>query len=37
MLVFPEALEEEQLEDLNHLIQPIEKFFAESGTSITLN
>lgn len=37
MLVFPEALEEEQLEDLNHMIQPIEKFFAESVDSVAID
>ena len=35
--MFPEALEEEQLEDLNQMIQPIEQFFTEAGVYITLS
>ncbi len=31
MLVFPEVLKKEELEELNHMVQPIEKFFTEGG------
>ena len=30
--MFPEALEEEQLEELDAMIKPIEQFFTEAGT-----
>ena len=33
-LVFPEALEEAQLEELDAIIKPIEQFFTEAGMSI---
>ena len=29
MLVFPEVLSKDELEELNHMVQPIEKFFFE--------
>ena len=32
--MFPEALEEAQLEELDAIIKPIEQFFTEAGMSI---
>ena len=34
-LVFPEALEEAQLEELDAIIKPIEQFFTEAGMSMS--
>jgi len=31
MLIFPEVLENDKLEELNRRIQPIEKYFTERG------
>ena len=35
LLTFPESLEKEQLETLNEMMVPIEKFFKEQGTTLT--
>ena len=36
MLIFPEILNKEELDELNQMIDPIEKFFKNNGTLIML-
>ena len=33
MLVYPEALEKQELDDLTEMISPVEKFFSEQGAN----
>lgn len=36
MLIYPEISDKEEHDELNHMIEPLERFFAEAGKHIRI-